>query len=90
MLSTDMEHYVLPFIVFNITWPITLSTGASITALVDIKTAQRGIVSLHNISQPMNSTDVSMINSAPYDLLSRACRVHMIGLLEIAQNLIQH
>jgi hypothetical protein len=90
MLSTDSEHYVLPSIVFNRTWPITLGTGASITALVDMKTAQIGIVSLHNISQPMNSTYASMINSAPYNLLSRAYLTHMIGLLEIAQNLIQH
>jgi hypothetical protein len=64
--------------------------GALIKALVVMKTAQKGIASLHNTSQPMNSTDAFMINSVPYDSLYRAYMVHMIGLLEIAQNLIQH
>lgn len=67
-----------------------LGTGALITVLVDMEAAQRVIVSLHNLSQPMNSTDALMINSVPYYLLYRAYMVYMIGLLEIAQNLIQH
>lgn len=69
---------------------VCLGTGASITALADMEAAQRGIISLHNLSQPMNSTDAFMINSVPYNLLYRAYMVNMIGLLEISQNLIQH